>query len=61
VKSTGIKEIAEELSRLFEQQIEFLETQKLGNLAAADIHAYQDRNQRIAELTNLLAGFTKPS
>jgi hypothetical protein len=61
VHSDRVKEIAAELSRLFEEQMAFLETKKLSELTNVEIQDYQDRNTRIAELTSALNRLTKIS
>ena len=59
VQPDRIKEIAAELTRLFEEQMAFLENKKLSDLTDGEIQEYQDRNMRIAEMTNALNNLTR--
>ena len=45
-----ISEMKVELTRLFEEQVEFFRKRSLGELAPAEHHKYENRRERIRQL-----------
>ena len=55
----SISQIKVELSRLFEEQVEFFRKRSLGELAPVEHHKYEKRRERIRQLFAELYGMRK--
>jgi hypothetical protein len=54
-----ISQMKIELTRLFEEQVEFLRKRSLGELAPIEHHKYEKRRERIRQLFAELSGMRK--
>ena len=55
----SISQIKVELSRLFEEQVEFFRKRSIGELAPIEHHKYEKRRERIRQLFAELNGMGK--
>jgi hypothetical protein len=54
-----ISEMKVELTRLFEEQVEFFRKRTLGEIAPVEHHKYEKRRERIRQLFAELSGMRK--